>query len=71
MDFLGRKHFASINCMIVAGASYRIFYVDPTWPGTEHDSMVFKKSKLHELLESGYRPFEGALLAADSAYEVN
>ena len=71
IDYINRKGFTSINCKVVAGASLKLFNVDAQWPGSEHDSSIFKQSKLYRKLENGYRPIPNGLLAGDSAYEVH
>lgn len=68
-----RHHTLSINCMIAAGASHKIFYVDSSCPGSFHDARVFRKSDLWAVLEDPlypWVPFEDALILADSAYKV-
>ena len=61
----------SINVMMVAGASYKIYECVATCKGAVHDSTVFKKSDLFELLKTyNWRPFENAMIVGDSAYEV-
>ena len=70
-EMINRKGDGSINGMVVGGATYIVYYLDVQYPGCEHDSTIFRASKLYKKLEQGYRPVEGALLAGDSGYEVN
>ena len=57
---------------IVAGASLKIFYVDAQWPGSQHDSRIFRDSKLYKKLDDkNTRPHPDFLIVADSAYQVH
>ena len=69
--FWARKGFTALNCMFVAGSSYKIYYLKSGAPGSAHDNRVFRESDLHFLLdEKIFVPASNALLLADYAYEV-
>ena len=64
-----RHGWASINVLVVSGYNLELYYLASDSPGSLHDSDVFLFSDLFEKLENeGWRPFEGALIGADSAY---
>ena len=70
-DFITRKGFTAINAAIVGGASLKIFYVDASWPGSAHDSKIFRDTKLYRKLDNPItRPHPGMMIVADSAYQV-
>ena len=51
----------------MCGARRKILHINPCWPGSSHDSRVFKNSDLYEQFESG--KYDGMLLG-DSAYAL-
>ena len=54
------------------GASGLIYALRTTSPGSHHDAHVFQDSRLYyKLAVEGWRPFYGAMMAADSAYRVS
>ncbi len=66
---LFRKSWYSINAMICAGASGRVYYVKSSSPGKDHDSPIFTSSPLFKKLSNdNWRPFEHSIMIADSAY---
>jgi len=69
-DFVNRHHQHSINVLAVAGPSREFFYVNANYPGKCHDSHMLQESSLWRHFEAGWRPFDGAVLLADSAYPV-
>lgn len=69
-DFVNRHHQHSINVMAVAGPSREFFYVNANYPGKCHDSHVLQESSLWRHFEMGWRPFDEAVLLADSAYPL-
>ena len=71
--FKNRKGEWTINSALVCNADYEFLYVASGTPGRGHDSMIFRESGLYFMLQNGrHVPSPAnALLAADSAYEVN
>lgn len=69
-DFVNRHHQHSINVLAVAGPSREFYYVNANYPGKCHDSHVLQESSLWRHFEGGWRPFEEAVLLADSAYPL-
>ncbi|CAN7992926.1 unnamed protein product, partial [Ixodes hexagonus] len=45
-SYLCRKHHYAINVMVICDADMRIECIDPTMPGSSHDSFVWKSSWL-------------------------
>lgn len=54
----------------MAGPDLTFFYVEASAPGRCHDSRVLKDSTLWEAMETGERPFPGAVLIGDSGYAL-
>lgn len=64
-DFVCRKGYHSLNVGMVVDYHKKIRWVCANWPGSAHDSRVFRTSALYRQLRS--RELEGVLLG-DSAY---
>ncbi|XP_041923727.1 putative nuclease HARBI1 [Alosa sapidissima] len=64
-DYVNRKSFHSINVQIVCNADCLISNVVAKWPGSVHDSRVFRTSDIHQRLSQG--EFSGVLLG-DKGY---
>lgn len=69
-DFVNRHHQHSINVLAVAGPNHEFFYVNANYPGKCHDSHVMQESSLWREFERGWRPFDEAIILADSAYPL-
>ncbi|XP_071232722.1 putative nuclease HARBI1 isoform X1 [Salvelinus alpinus] len=59
-DFVNRKSFHSINVQMVCNADCVISNVVAKWPGSVHDSRVFRASEIYQCLSQG--EFSGVLL---------
>ncbi|KAM4554926.1 putative nuclease HARBI1 [Odontesthes bonariensis] len=57
---MNRKNFHSINVQMVCNANYLISNVVAKWPGSVHDSRVFRNSEIYRRLSQG--EFLGVLL---------
>ncbi|CAJ1077780.1 putative nuclease HARBI1 [Xyrichtys novacula] len=64
-DYVNRKSTHSINVQIICDAAYIITNVEAKWPGSVHDSRMFRESNLSARLQRG--EFDGLLLG-DSGY---
>ncbi|XGW20128.1 hypothetical protein V3C99_003730, partial [Haemonchus contortus] len=64
-DYICRKGYHSLNVGIVVDYEMKIRWVCAKWPGSAHDSRVFKTSLLYEQLKRG--EVKGVLIG-DSAY---
>ena len=65
-----RKNGLSLNVVIVAGASYRV-YSAISKGGSQHDMSILEGSNLFTLLNvDGWRPFPGSVLLGDKAFTV-
>ncbi|CAH1954211.1 unnamed protein product [Acanthoscelides obtectus] len=67
--FRNRKSYFSINTEIVAEPDLKIFDIVARWPGSTHDSTIFKASHLRTRIEG--RQFQNAVLVGDSGYQLN
>ncbi|KAF1395070.1 hypothetical protein PFLUV_G00007730 [Perca fluviatilis] len=64
-DFVNRKSFYSINVQMICDAACIITNVEAKWPGSVHDSRVFRSSTISQRLSQG--EFSGVLLG-DEGY---
>ncbi|XP_068084742.1 putative nuclease HARBI1 [Anabrus simplex] len=63
--YYNRKHFYSVNCQVVCDADMHITNIVARWPGSTHDSRIFRNSVIHNELEQGR--YDGHLIG-DSGY---
>ncbi|XP_052762027.1 putative nuclease HARBI1 [Mya arenaria] len=66
--FINRKGRASINVMAVCDNKGRFTFINAEWPGSAHDSFVFRASSLQDFLEENIHTLEDGVLLADSGY---
>jgi len=59
--YVNRKGVHTINVQAVCDANMRIIDLVAKWPGSTHDSFVWRNSGLHQLFEYGHVP-DGWLL---------
>lgn len=52
--FVNRKGVHTINVQAVCDADMKILDIVARWPGSSHDSFIWKNSSLHTLFENGY-----------------
>ncbi|XP_053341020.1 putative nuclease HARBI1 [Clarias gariepinus] len=64
-DFVNRKSVHSINVQMISDADCIITNVEAKWPGSVHDSRIFRASSLYQQLARG--EFSGVLLG-DKGY---
>ncbi len=70
-SYVNRHHQKSINVLAVCGPDCYFYYVNANNPGCCHDANVVRKSSLWTQFEgNGERPFQGAVILADSAYPL-
>ena len=62
-----RKGFFSLNVQAVCGPDLTFYNVVCRWPGSVHDSRIFKNSSLYAQMQAGI--YDGHLLG-DSAYQL-
>lgn len=51
--YVNRKFFHSINCQVVADSTYKIFDIVAKWPGSTHDSFIWRNSSIRQRLYGG------------------
>ncbi|XP_065302973.1 putative nuclease HARBI1 [Dermacentor albipictus] len=66
--FMSRKGFYALNTMIVCDADMRIVDIDPRFPGSCHDSYVWRRSPLLGRLTRNLR--RGEWVLGDSGYPL-
>ncbi|XP_068199224.1 putative nuclease HARBI1 [Antennarius striatus] len=59
-DYVNRKSVHSINVQIICDAEYHITNVVAKWPGTVHDSWIYRQSYVSGSMQRG--EFDGVLL---------
>ncbi|KAH6932757.1 hypothetical protein HPB50_009195 [Hyalomma asiaticum] len=59
-SYMTRKGYA-LNVMVVCDAELRILVIDPRFPGSCHDSWVWRRNPLREQLASQHQPGEYVL----------
>ncbi|XP_062597698.1 putative nuclease HARBI1 [Saccostrea cucullata] len=64
-DFVNRKGFHSLNVQMVCDAKFKFTSVCATWPGSVHDSRVWRESALCRQFEQGEH---NGFLLGDSGY---
>ncbi|KAL1482375.1 hypothetical protein MTO96_014778, partial [Rhipicephalus appendiculatus] len=63
-SFMTRKGYYALNVMIVCDADLRILVIDPRFPGSCHDSWVWRHNPLWKCLASQLQPGEHVLDSA-------
>lgn len=66
-EYINRKGFASINVQATCDAQDKFTSVDVQWPGSTHDSRIWKRSDICAVMR---RNTERALLLADEGYGI-
>ena len=64
-EYLNRKNFHSINVQAICNSEYKFTDVVVAWPGSVHDSRIFKNSSIYDKLIN--REINGVLLG-DNGY---
>ncbi|XP_067614885.1 putative nuclease HARBI1 [Eurosta solidaginis] len=65
--FRNRKGFFSFNVQTICDSKMNILDIVARWPGSVHDSRIFRNSRISYRLEN--REFQNGLIVADSGYE--
>lgn len=65
--YRNRKGFFSINVQTLCDADLKILDIVARWPGSAHDSLIFRNSKVRAQFESG--KFRDSYIVGDSGYE--
>ena len=67
-----RKNGLSINSMVCAGASFKIYAATADSPGSQHDARVYRESELYQRLTvDKFKPIPHGIILADKAYPVS
>ncbi|XP_054283164.1 putative nuclease HARBI1 [Macrosteles quadrilineatus] len=66
--FVNRKNYHSINTQIVSDAERRILSIWPRFPGSTHDSFIWRNSGLRGHLQNLYHRDQSTWLIGDSGY---
>eukprot|EP00105_Crassostrea_gigas_P033686 XP_011457145.1 PREDICTED: putative nuclease HARBI1 [Crassostrea gigas] len=66
--YVNRKGFHSINVQAICDHEGKFINIDAQWPGSTHDSHVFRTSEVCTFLEENHRGVEDGYLIGDSGY---
>ncbi|VDI71132.1 putative nuclease HARBI1 [Mytilus edulis] len=66
--FVNRKNFASINVQAVCNHEGKFTQITADWPGSVHDSHIFKTSSICKHLEDNHKGLVDGVLLGDSGY---
>ncbi|XP_058817968.1 putative nuclease HARBI1 isoform X2 [Topomyia yanbarensis] len=66
-EFINRKGFASFNVQATCDANDIFTSIDCSWPGSVHDSRIWKNSDIHRIM---FENTAGALLLGDEGYAI-
>ncbi|XP_046685727.1 putative nuclease HARBI1 [Homalodisca vitripennis] len=66
-EYINRKRFASVNVQATCNGLEEFTSVDASWPGSVHDSRIWKNSDVYRVME---RNVGESLLIADSGYGI-
>lgn len=66
--YRNRKGFFSLNVQTIADANRKIQDIVCRWPGSSHDSNIFRNSRICQRFEMG--EFTDSLLVGDSGYPI-
>ena len=68
--FVNRKGRHSINVEGVSDADNAFVDIVAKWPGSTHDSFIFRTSNLHTYLEENHLRIDDGLILGDSGYAL-
>ncbi|XP_036341771.1 putative nuclease HARBI1 [Rhagoletis pomonella] len=69
--FYNRKGFYSLNTMVVCDHKMRIRSIDPRYPGSCHDSLIWRSSDIRSYLQAQYNNGEhNTWLLGDAGYPL-
>ena len=57
-DFVNKKNFHSINVQAISDHKNRFIDVNARWPGSTHDSFIFRVSRIKEFLDETHTTIE-------------
>ncbi|XP_021697550.1 putative nuclease HARBI1 [Aedes aegypti] len=66
-EFINRKGLASFNVQATCNANEVITSIDCSWPGSVHDSRIWKNSSIYQIM---FENPAGALLIGDEGYGI-
>ena len=69
--FVDRHGNHSINVLAVCGPHQEFYYVTAKWPGSVHDARILRNCSLARQWNSGWRPFENAVILGDSGFGLS
>ena len=70
ISFVNRKGWHSINVEGVSDADNVFVDIVAKWPGSTHDSFIFRTSNLHTYLEENHLRIDDGLTLGDSGYAL-
>ena len=70
-NYVNRKGWHSINVQGMTDADNKFINVVAKWPGSTHDSFIFRTSSIHTHLEVNNTRIEHGLVLGDSGYGLS
>ncbi|XP_031348432.1 putative nuclease HARBI1 [Photinus pyralis] len=69
-NFLNRKGYYSLNVQIICDAELKILSINANYPGSNHDSFIWRQSRIRHFLLQQYHAngLRGSWLLGDSGY---
>ena len=71
VDFVNRKGTHSINVQAITDHRYLFLDVDARWPGSAHDSFIFRMSAVKAHLDATHRNVQDGIIIGDSGYTLS
>ncbi|KAJ8917089.1 hypothetical protein NQ315_013008 [Exocentrus adspersus] len=69
--YVNRKNYHSLNVQLVCDENMQILHVNARFPGSSHDSYIWRNSNIEPILRNMYdRGIEGYFLLGDSGYPL-
>ena len=67
-NYINRNNFHSVNLTAICDHEMRFLYCYAGWPGSVHDSRVFKNSDFYQMVDNKFQ--DDSCLLGDSAYTL-
>ena len=68
--FFNRKGYHSINVQAMTDLDYKFAGIVARWPGSTHDSFIFRMSEVNDYLERNHTTLDHGVVTGDSGYAL-
>lgn len=70
-NFINRKGYHSLNVQIISDANLRILSLNANYPGSSHDSFIWRQSNIYQHMQRRYEEgLRGTWVIGDSGYPL-